>query len=58
MVDHDFNELHKPKLKIDLVINANLSNFMDRLASSAKDKKFKLNSCWQDKTKKVWREYK
>jgi len=58
MVDHDYNELHKPKLKIDLVINANLSNFMDRLASSAKDKIFNFNSCWQEKTKKVWREYK
>ena len=40
MVDHDFNELHKPKLKIDLVINANLSNFMDRLAASAEKQNF------------------
>ena len=57
MVDEDFNELHKPSLNIDLAINANLNNFIDRLSSLSLKRNFSNKKVWLERTKIIWNKY-
>ena len=57
MVDQDNQELHKPSINIDIVIYANVKDFIGKLTKFINYKPDIIRENWQKRTKEIWEKY-